>query len=769
MPKLEDMPLPEAETLLKEKPVDWVVLPNEDTLVVEPVVPRPRTLEKMEEELKKLANVKPKNKEEADELKQKRLDLQKLQVSLVDGGEESDFTLDTRQIKQIVYHEDHVLERAGRCIDDGLTALAFELLVYLDRRHHDWPGYDRQVNRLLLKEAQLRLQFGDPETALRFAEELSVKDKSFPGLSAVLGEAVDNLVTSALETDDYRKARHFLARLSARDAAHPIYEKWRDELTARTTAKIAEARAASAMGDGSKATNLVDEAARIWPNTPGLKEAHRELTNRYQILQVGVLELPTDATPYPFETRASARADQLTMLRWFETSRYDEVGPRYYSPVCESWDPDDLGRELRFTLRRHRADWESRPRLTSATLAAELETRLDPDSDKYDQRLASYVSGIATPSPFEMMVRFRRPPLRPEAFFRFPLDASAEAPELNADLSQDAGGGGERFRLIDTTENACRFVRLRPEPETSKQLHMAEVDERRYDDWDSLLQGLQRGEVSATPHVAYVDLAALKEDPRFFVLPYAQPVSHLIQFNPKSAPLQNGQLRRALLHGVPREQLLNEELLAKAPKEPVLGRLSSSPFTLGSAAYNRLLPPIEFDPILTAALALTAKKELGNLPPLKLTVPPDAEVRRVAQAMIAAWKRMGLEVVIVTSDDEDWDLAYRTVQFREPLVDLWPFLTVDPAAGVASLMPFPERIRRQVMDLERATDWHAAMRGLHRLQTDLVIDAWWIPLWELDDFFLIRRNITGVPERLVAPYQDIERWIVQSWYPTETP
>ena len=49
------------------------------------------------------------------------------------------------------------------------------------------------------------------------------------------------------------------------------------------------------------------------------------------------------------------------------------------------------------------------------------------------------------------------------------------------------------------------------------------------------------------------------------------------------------------------------------------------------------------------------------------------------------------------------------------------------------------------------------------------IDAWWIPLWELDEFSLVRRNISGLPEKLVNPYQDVERWVVQSWYPTENP
>jgi hypothetical protein len=770
LPKLAEMKLPDAETLLRGKPVDWVVLRNEDTLVVEPVSPRPQTLEKLDAELKRLANVRPRNKEEADELRQKRIELTKLQVSLIDGDEDPDYTIETRLIKEIRYHEDHVLERASRCIDEGLTSLAFELLVYLDRRHPNWPGYHRQVSRLLLKEAEIRLQGNDPESALRFAEELHAKDKAFPGLSVVLGDAVDRLVQAAVEGDDYRRARHFLGRLAARDAEHPVFQRWRTELIARTNAGIEQARAAAAAGDASRSVALIDQSARIWPDTPGLREAHRELAGRYQVLRVGVLELPTDPAPYPFSTRASDRADRLTTLLWFETSRYDENGPRYRSVPCESWDPDDLGREIRFTLRRDRAEWESRPRFTSATLAAELKARLDPGSDQYDDRLASYVAGIATPSPFELMVRFRRPPLRPEAFFRFSLVPADDDAHLNADLPSYSPGSGERFRLVEADESRCRFLRLRPEPDSARQRHIAEVVEHRYDNWDRLLQGLQRGEVSAVPHVAHIDLAGLKDDPRFFVLPYAQPVSHVVQFQPRSSPLQNGPLRRALLHAIPRGTILTEQFLAGVPQEPVVGRLTSSPFTVGSAAHNRLLPPLEYDPILAAGLAATARKTLGGtLPPLKITFPPQAEVRRAVDAMIAHWKRVGIDVSPVASSDEPWDLAYRTVQFREPLVDLWPFLTVDPTASMASLTPFPERIRRQVLELERATDWNAAIRVLHRLQIDLVVDAWWIPLWEVDEFCLVRRNISGLPEKLVHPYQDVERWVVQPWYPTEAP
>lgn len=771
LPKLSDMKVPEAETLLRKKPVDWVVLRNEDTLVVEPVSPRPDTLAKMDEELKRLGSVKAKNTEENEALKQRRKELLKLQVTLIKGAEDDpDFVVDTKVVKQIVYHEDHVLQRAELCLEQGQTGLAFELLVYLDRRHHNWPGYARIANRLLLKEAQIRLERDDAEGAWRFAEELYGKQSDFTGLATVAGRAVDRLATIAVEDHDYRRARHFLRRLAARDAQHSVYEKWRTELSNRTTVQMDAARAAAAQGEAAQANDIVDQAARIWPDTPGLKDLHRELTNRYQILRVGVLDLPTEPAPYPFATRAQERWQQLTSLSWFEVSRFDDNGPRYRSVPCESWEPADLGRELRFAVRRDRAESDTRPRMTSATLIAELTSRLDANSLKYDERLASNVLSVATPSPFEVVIRFRRPPMRPEALFRMPLTAAAEDRGLNADLSDEALESGQRFRMLDAGEENVRAVRIRPEPATIKQRHVAEIVEKKYADWDSLLQGLLRGEIFAVANVAPIDQASLKDDTRFFMLPYAQPVSHVIQFHPQSAPLKNGQLRRALLHAIPRQKILDEQILPGVPAETAVARLSASPFTIATAEHNRLLPQPDYEPILSAGLTATARKELGgSIPPLRIAFPPDAEIRRAVDAMIANWKRVGIEVIPIDSLDKGWDLAYRTMRFREPVVELWPFLTLDASSSVASLSVFPERLRRQLLEMERTTNWAGAIQVLHRLQADLLVDAWWIPLWELDEFCLFRRNVTGLPEKFVNPYQDVERWVVQSWYPTENP
>ncbi|MFO0919223.1 MAG: hypothetical protein U0872_13035 [Planctomycetaceae bacterium] len=158
LPKLADLPLPAAETLLREKPFDWVVLKDtEEVLVVEPVSPRPDTLNKMDAEYRELGEERPKTKERADEVRQRRAELRKLVVTLAGAAEDADFTIDTKLVQQIIYHEDLVLRRVAQAIDEDQTGTAFELLVYLDRRHPDWPGYQLQVGRLLFREAQVQL------------------------------------------------------------------------------------------------------------------------------------------------------------------------------------------------------------------------------------------------------------------------------------------------------------------------------------------------------------------------------------------------------------------------------------------------------------------------------------------------------------------------------------------------------------------------------------------------------------------------------------
>jgi hypothetical protein len=55
------------------------------------------------------------------------------------------------------------------------------------------------------------------------------------------------------------------------------------------------------------------------------------------------------------------------------------------------------------------------------------------------------------------------------------------------------------------------------------------------------------------------------------------------------------------------------------------------------------------------------------------------------------------------------------------------------------------------------------MQDLHRL---LWGDVYCIPLWEVDEFLVVRKNIRGFPPAPVHCYHNVDRWTVEAWYPT---
>ncbi len=635
-----------------------------------------------------------------------------------------------------------------------------------------WPKFDESYQKLILKDAHLHAERGDLAGGLRLLEEIWNADKSVPELSARMGEMVERLIEPLVEAHDYRQARHYLNRLTSREPDHPVAQKWKADLIAKTSAAISEARSMASRGEFAAAVERIEQAARIWPESSGLKEAHRDLTDQYQIVHAGVLRLAGEPTNYPFPTEADEREKQFTDSPLFEPTRVEEQGVRYRSSYFESWEPTDLGRQVRFKLRLKRAAWESRPFITSADVYAELLQRLEPVSPQFDERLAGFIEGITIQSPSDFTVRFRRLPLRLESLWQFTVGLQYESLELNEELrsAKPENLGRQRFVRHSHQDGQVSYRRVRPQPQATKQRHVDEVFEHRYESWDKALQGLLRGEVTVLPQVDLREVKALQDDGRFFVIPYALPRSHLLLFQPANVALRDGQLRRALLHAIPRDRLLKEHILKDAPTSHA--RLVTGPFASGGYGRNRQLELPSYDPQLAAALALTAKKQLGgSLPVLKLISPPDPAMREISLSMISHWKRVGIEVTLVdeSSPNETWDICYRATKFVEPVTEIWPLLTLQSEARVDALQVLPERTRRALLELERTIDWTTATKLLHRLLSDLLVEARYVPLWEVDEFLVTRRHLIGMPPRPMHSYDEVERWTMQSWYPQDTP
>lgn len=757
LPRAEDVPLPSAEDLLSGPHRDWLVLRNGRLLVVEPVFPRPDPLGKIQAERNAiLADL---NRRASPEGKARLDELFRLTVFVPEGEASSEYKIRVDDIEQVLHHEDLMLRRVDQLIDDGDTRKAFELLFVVARTDPNWPGLDERQVRLTATDAGRLLGEKEGERALALIESLYERKPPPDDAAKLLDRAADLLVGVAAGQEDYRQARYELARVRRLDSQHPAVARWTGRLVERARALRTEAEQASSSGDDATAVALVEKAARVWPKLEGLKAVHGRLTRRYQQLTVGVPRV-VPATPAALGSLAEQRVSRLTTADLFEIEGYESL-PSYKSTYFEHWEPTDLGRRARFTLRPGLPAWATRPAVTASDVVRLLGERMRPGDPTFDARFADLVRSLRPLGPYEFEVVFSRIPQRTEA-------ALARGPTLGGVA---AGPPDLLRRFMEAARTEGRVSYRRAMPEQSAERHLAEVIEVAYPSYEKAAQAFDRGDVRMLAEVPAWDVARLKSDKRFAVWQLALPVTHLLQFHPASQPLKSTELRRAFAASADAKALLR---VVAGDRAEELGRLVAAPYPSTHRGYDPLVQPRGPDLPLALALTLAAEKAAGGrLPELVFAVPAEEPGRRVAESLAATWKRVGLPVKLVTFDELGpsgrWDVAYRELTMPDPAAELASLITLDPAGEVARLSDLPEWLRQRLLDLERAADAttaEAILIDLHRL---LYADVRCVPLFEVDRFVAVRGAIEGVPERPVAVYQNAERWNLLPEYPEESP
>jgi ABC-type transport system substrate-binding protein len=256
--------------------------------------------------------------------------------------------------------------------------------------------------------------------------------------------------------------------------------------------------------------------------------------------------------------------------------------------------------------------------------------------------------------------------------------------------------------------------------------------------------------------------------------------------------------RRALVHGINREEILHGQLLRGAP--PTLGQVVSGPFPRGETlddpvgyAYNEEVSPYPYNPYLAILLTGLARHELAlrdiakkagpsaadtqippdqlpDLPKLVLAHPPH-DVARVACRAI----QKQLEVVNIPVElkelapqeaanqvSGDWDLLYAELAVWEPVIDARHLL--GPKGLVGHCSPYMDLTLRQ---LELAEDWKHVREKLLDVHRQTHEDVAIIPLWQLVDHFAYHKNLEGVGKRPAMLYQNIEAWRAPPWFYVE--
>ncbi|QDT97203.1 ABC transporter substrate-binding protein [Gimesia aquarii] len=779
LPKIEEMQVPSMDDLLKKPPVDWIVLENDRVLIVEPIYPRPNTLQQLDAALKESYSwPKPKSKEEIDEQRKMRAAFNFIQLTLIDEKESPEYQIQRKNVKQVVHHEDQILMRIDELLKSNQLRLAFELLLVLDRKHRDWPGFNQRQQRLLFLEAKDKQKLKQFEIAIAFIEDLHRRSPEYPGLSQLAGEVIDVLIKQSVKEGHFRKGHFFLKRLASMFPRQKIIAIWEESFLARSNTILNKADQQAKQNDYQSAIQFAMDASIVWPINPRLRESLLRYHNRYPVINVGVLETAFDKTPFFLERNSTRRHRKLTQIPLFEVARINQT-PQYQSRFFEQWDPTDLGRRADFILRQSYASWESHPTMMAADITEFLRKKITPGNSQYDERFDSYVQSITATSPFTFSIFFDRVPLRTERLLTLPIEAKPLWEAVSTDINSENARNpkqpeifvSNRFIVDEQTPNQVRYVRAIPEPTGLRDYNLAQINEIRYPNFEKSFQALLLGEVSVLPFLPAKLVSYFQEQEEFNVVQSAIPLSHVLQFNPESKPLKIIELRRALAYAIDRRKILTDTLLHQS--QLLNGRLITAPYYTGLQTYNQQVPQREYNFPLAVALAVASQKKLGgNIPTLHMLCDPNPETQEAAKELINAWSQIGMRVTLIPNTPVEaekknlnWDIAYRTVTMTEPVMELWPFLTVGKGAQIESLEIFPDWLRLKLIELDEATDWETATALIKRLQLQLYSMAHIVPLWEIDQFHVFRTNIKGYADRPLNFYDNVEQWVVTPVFP----
>lgn len=798
LPFLEDMVLPTAQELMTGDTFDWIVLRDNRVLTAEPLYPRPNTLEKLIKEKEELDKSRPSNRA-AKARRQARLEeLRKLEVA-ESGNQIQTYRLPMTQIQQIISHEKLMLRRVDALLEEGDIQTAYELLLIVDSHFPGWEDAVPRFEALLIREAELRLQDNQPYAALALLEELADRNIDNERLPSMMGNTFDGLIKEAVDEDNYRKAQGLIDRLAKKFPQHKVSIDWTNILSGRMRDGLKKASDLASESRHKEAAAVAREADRIWFRKSGNERSlFTRIASRYQTLRVPVRRFAGEPVVSPIDLEAEQRHRYLTEVNLFEPSNSDEL-TYYQSSFFEIWDPQDLGREVLFSLRQTRPYWQSQPMLDANQIADTLRSALDPDAANFNPRLASFVSSYSVKSPTQLQVNFRRVPLSVEAMFRFPIVEPATGEILS-----------KRFHLVEDGEAQRIYKRSVPEPDglIPSQYHVAEIVEIKFSDRHREIQAFQRKQIDQIPFLRPWEVDIFKASGKANVIQYAMPTSHMLVFNPKSPHVGSAQLRRGISFGVDREGLLRSTVLRD--KEMKYGRVTSSPWHSASYASDPLAQLPRYDHYLSYLLRFAALEQLRipdkqayvkearkkaeaageewdetlfrvnnrdtlnahvahiKLPKLRFVYDPDEVVVEVVEKMLKRWKALGYEIEAISGGksgerlkDDEWDFMYRRSRMEEPLLDLWEVLLTDDNFEVERLSAFPDWMRQELINLDYATSFNDAQRKMFQIHRHMEAQAFLIPLWEIDEFMALQPNVAEYRGRPISTYHGVERWLVK--------
>ena len=763
--------------LARSVPFDRLTLVDNSVFEVEPVSPRPlpepdtrkagKTLVQLEEIARK-EEARNRARRQGRPVEEDEEDM--VVVHLLEG-ENRDYKVRRSSIKAVDYFEDLLIADADRLIAAGDFTRAFERLLLVRLRDPAWRGLDDAVNRLLFAEGSATL-LEDDGRGLRLLTDLLARKPDYPKLVDRLVTAFSGKVTRAIAANDFHGGRELLRGMARLAPNHAETAATREKFVGRARALVDEA---ARLGPGGRVDRLA-EAARVWPELPGLDATYAAAFRAMPTVRVAVADLADPVGPFP---RSPAGERVCPLLYIPVVADADEASLRGEPPgqLLATWKLAELGLAWQVGFKgQFRWSDGSRP-VAAIDVARALADRASPGSPAYNARWAELLDRVTVDEENRLDVRLTRATARPEIWL---LDAVGPA-HAAADgwVSSVAGGrlpvgdGPFAWKAADPAATVFEAAPGSP-PETTPRLGRI-VEVRAAASPLPLADRFDRGEIDLADRVPPAELAALAKQPDVRVEAYRTPAVHRLAIDGRTPALANRKLRRALSMAIDRPNLLADQVLAGAPA--AIGKVADAPFVRGSFVADPDVPPLEYNPLLAKGLVAAAVRELGGQPVhLTLEYPAVAEARVVAPKIAASFRAIGIEVDASEHPEtaleaglrqgRRFDLAYRISRPTDPLRDVGPLLIpaydAPVAAGGFASAASP-RILQLLIELDRAVEPQSARRLAIQVDRESRDELPVIPLWQVEEHYAWRTNVRGVAEAADQFYRGVTAWEAEPW------
>ncbi|NQU20987.1 MAG: hypothetical protein HQ567_06855 [Candidatus Nealsonbacteria bacterium] len=693
-------------------------------------------------------------------------------------------------VAKIELFEGLIVQEAEQHILAGKLERAYDYFVFLERKYPKAPGLGRAMEGFLVAEFRVAIARKQYDRALAMMRELYERNPKYTKLDDALANSTNRVMEDYLAVKNYRAARRLLANLAVWFPNHPVVAKHQGNLTRETAALLAKAQADARTGKYAEAAENCRQVARIWPALPGARELALSLHLKHPRVTVGVAQQWPGYTSDRMHDWATRRSGRLLCRTLTEFAGAGPDGGTYVCPIGEV-STQELGKRLVFQIKPGARQGSADGALTGYDVASRLLAMAEPDDPGYRGCWAELIYKTSVQDVYRVDVQLHRPHVLPEALLQSPLTEKGDGPYVLRSQS-DANA----VYLANTPYSST--VAAQPK----------EIVERRYARGADAIQAMRNNEIDAIDRVNPWDLKRVRDDDRLILARYGAPLLHCLIPNMRRTIPAQRTLRRALVYGIDRQAILDQltggASLAgcKTVSGPFLPGLSETdPFGYGA---DSSITPRDYEPRLALALAAVSLQEAvvirqkqgktGKVPSQLVLAHPATEMARLACTSIQKYlKLIGVPVKLRELTEpvakqlpDDVDLLYAELAIWEPVVDARPLLGDDGLTGGCS-----SHLALALRQLEQARNWktvHDRLQRIHRIAHD---DVSVIPLWQLYDHFVYRKDIQGIGgaslaaggttidaadgttppatdgTEILSLYQNVEQWQVNFYYPAD--